>query len=177
MALKRRTMLVTAGATAAVLVAGGTTAAFAAGAGPSAAATTSVCAPGVGPLLGAASRSLAADLQHLGKDSKEHRAADRADIRKKALAGGYGVRIERVARIVAGETGKLPSTLPASLKADLKTLRSDAKGSDARAAEAAAIWKKALAGSYGSTIESLAKDAKARVDQRCAARTPDGSGS
>jgi hypothetical protein len=177
MALPRRTVLITAGATAAVLVAGGTTAAFAAGTTPTATATasSSTCTPGVGPLLRDASRSLGTDLQHLGKDAKAGKAADRAAIKKKALDGGYGVRIERVARIVAGETGRLPSALPASLKADLKTLRADAKGSDARKSEAATIWKKALAGSYGSTVESLAKDAKARVDQRCAPASGTGS--
>ena len=175
MALPHRTLLLTAGATAAVLGAGGPTAAVAAGANPTGASTTastSSCAPGLRPLLRTASRSLGTDLQHLAKDSAAGKAADRAEIRKKALAGDYGVRIERVARIVAGETGALPSTLPASLKADLKTLRADPRGSDARKAEAATIWSKALAGDYGPTIDSLAKDAKARVDQRCA-----GSGS
>jgi hypothetical protein len=180
MALPPRTLFLTAGA-AAVLVAGGTTAAFAAGSAPTVASTTasaSTCAPGLRPLLRAASRSLSADLQHLAKDTTAGKAGDRAEIRKKALAGDYGVRIERVARIVAGETGALPSTLPAALKADLKTLRADPRGSDARKAEAATIWSKALAGGYGPTIESLAKDAKARVDQRCAAGTPStGTGS
>jgi hypothetical protein len=175
MALKRRTVLITAGATA-VLVAGGTTAAFAAGSTPTPTASTSAsCAPGVGPLLRALPRSLGTDLQHLAKDTKAGKAADRAAIRKKALAGGYGVRVERVARIVAGDGGKLTAALPASLKADLKTLRADAKGSDARKQEAAAIWSKALSGGYGTTIESLAKDAKTRVDQRCAAKPAGGS--
>ncbi len=106
---------------------------------------------------------------------RPHKAADRAAIKAKALAGGYGIRVERVARIVAGDGGKLTAALPASLKADLKTLRADAKGSAARKQEAAAIWSKALSGGYGSSIESLAKDAKTRVDQRCAARTTSGS--
>jgi hypothetical protein len=174
MALPPRTLFLTAGATAVVLVAGGTTAAFAAGSAPTVASTTAsstTCAPGLRPLLRAASHSLGTDLQHLAKDSAAGKAADRAEIKKKALAGDYGVRIERVARIVAGETGALPSTLPAALKADLKTLRADPRGSDARKAEAATIWSKALAGDYGSTIQSLAKDAQARVDQRCAAGT------
>ena len=182
MALTRRSVLITAGATAAVLVAGGTTAAFAAGSTPtstasaSAAAAPAACAPGVAPLLHAIPRSLRTDLQHLAKDSASAKAADRAAIKAKALAGGYGIRVERVARIVAGNDGKLTAALPASLKADLKTLRADPKGSDARKREAAAIWSKALSGGYGSSIESLAKDAKTRVDQRCAARTPSGAG-
>ena len=101
-----------------------------------------------------------------------NKAADRAAIRQKALTGGYGLRLERVARIVAGKDGgDLPAALPAALKADLKTLRSDAKGSDARKEQAARIWSKALAGGYGSTVESLAKEAKARTDARCAAQT------
>lgn len=186
MALTRRTLLLTAGATTAVLVAGGTTAAYAAAptaSAPaaststvSATAATTTCAPGVGPLLRAASRSLTGDLHHLAHDTKAGKAADRAQIKQKALAGDYGVRIERVARIVAGETGAMPAALPASLKADLKTLRSDARGSAARKAEAATIWSKALAGSYGSTVQSLAKDAKARVDQHCAASSATGTG-
>ena len=179
MALNRRSVLITAGATAAVLVAGGTTAAFAAGSTPtttaSAAAAPAACAPGVGALLRAAPRSLRTDLQHLAKDTTAHKAADRAAIKAKALAGGYGIRVERVARIAGGDGGTLTAALPASLKADLKTLRADAKGSAARKEEAAAIWSKALSGGYGSSIESLAKDAKTRVDQRCAARTTSGS--
>ena len=182
MALKRRSVLITAGATAAVLVAGGTTAAFAAGTTPastasaSTAAAPAACAPGLGALLHAVPRSLRTDLQHLAKDATASKAADRAAIKAKALAGGYGIRLERVARIVAGDDdGKLTAALPASLKADLKTLRADPKGSDARKQEAAAIWSKALSGGYGSSIESLAKDAKARADQRCAARTSGGS--
>ena len=71
---------------------------------------------------------------------------------------------------------ELRGAMPTALKADLKTLRADPKGSDARKQEAAAIWSKALSGGYGSSIESLAKDAKTRVDQRCAARTPSGAG-
>lgn len=175
----KRTVLLTAGATAVVLVAGDTTAAFAAGTTPSSPRTTTTaaatpCAPGVGALLRALPGSLHTDLQHLTKDSKADKAADRAEIKKKALAGGYGVRVERVARIVAGDGGKLTAALPASLRADLKTLRADPKDSDARKQETATIWSKALNGSYGTTIESLAKDAKTRVDQRCAAK---GSGS
>ncbi|HEY8319166.1 MAG TPA: hypothetical protein VIG76_10070 [Amnibacterium sp.] len=185
MTLKRRSVLITAGATAAVLAAGGTTAAFAAGSTPTTASSTAsasgaaapaACAPGVGALLHAIPRSLRTDLQHLAKDSASAKAADRATIKAKALEGGYGIRVERVARIVAGDDGKLTAALPASLKADLKTLRADPKGSDARKQEAAAIWSKALSGGYGSSIESLAKDAKTRVDQRCAARTTGGTG-
>lgn len=178
----KRTVLLTAGATAVVLAAGGTTAAFAAGTTPTASTTVSTtasapCAPGVGALLRALPRSLGTDLRHLAKDGRSDKAADRADIRKKALDGAYGIRIERVARIVAGDGGRLTAALPASLKADLKTLRADPKGSDARKQEAAQIWSKALNGSYGTTIESLAKDARTRVDQRCAAKGAGSTGS
>lgn len=170
----RHRVALAAGTAAVVLAGGGATAAFAATsatATPTTASTATPCAPGVGALLRAAPRSLRTDLQHLNKDSAANKAADRAAIRQKALTGGYGLRVERVARIVAGKDGDLPAALPAALKADLKTLRSDAKGSDARKEQAARIWSKALAGGYGSTVESLAKEAKARTDARCAAQT------
>ncbi|MGN6741808.1 MAG: hypothetical protein ACTHJL_00730 [Amnibacterium sp.] len=177
---RKRTVLLTAGATAVRLAAGGTTAAFAAGTTPTTTAATASatpCTPGLAPLLRALPHSLATDLRHLAKDAPSGKAADRAEIKRKALAGAYGIRVERVARIVAGDTGTLTAALPPALKADLKTLRADPKGSDARKQEAAQIWTKALSGGYGTTIESLAKDAKARVDQRCAAKQGSGSGS
>jgi hypothetical protein len=172
-AVRRHRVVLAAGA-AVLLAGGGTTAAFAASstpATPTAAVTASPCTPGIGALLRAAPRSLRTDLQHLRKDSADHRAADRAAIRAKALAGGYGAELGRLSRIVAGKDGASAAALPAALKADLKNLRDDPKGSDTRKQQVATIWSKALAGSYGANIESLAKDAKSRADTRCAART------
>lgn len=173
-AVARHRVALAAGTAAVLLAGGGATAAFAASSSPiapTAGVTASACTPGIGALLRAAPRSLRTDLRHLRRDSAGDRAADRAAIRAKALAGGYGAELERLSRIVAGKDGATAAGLPAALKADLKTLRHDAKGSDARKEQVAQIWSKALAGSYGTTIESLAKDAKARADTRCAAKT------
>lgn len=175
-ALRRRWVALLAGGAAVALAGGGATAAVAATAGPAPSASASVpCQPGVRALLRALPQSLKADLRHLRADAKGDRAADRAEIKKKALAGAYGGEIQRVAAIAAGSHGGLAAALPPALKADLKTLRSDAKGSAARKAEAATIWRKAIAGDYGATFESAAKRAEARVQQRCAAKGP-GSG-
>ncbi len=169
--IRRRWALVAAGTAAVLLVGAGATAAFAAGTTPTASTTasSSTCAPGVARLLRELPAGLTTDLQHLRKDTAANKPADRAAIKKKALAGGYGTRIERVARIAAGDRAKFAAALPASLKADLKTLRKDPAGSDARKQEAATIWNKALGGTYGSNIESLAKTAQTKVKAHCAA--------
>jgi hypothetical protein len=168
--LRRRWAPIAAGGVAVVLVGAGTSVAFAAQ--PTTASTTTtthVCAPGVGKLLAALPDSLKADLKTLHDDTSAQKVAERAEIKKKALAGDYGAGIEQAAKIVAGDKGKLVSAIPAAMKADLTTLRGDAKGSAARTAEAATIWKKALAGSYGTTVESLAKDAHSKIEQHCSA--------
>lgn len=182
-ALRRRATVLAATGAAVVLVGVGTTAAVAATPTPSSSSSASApCAPRVGGLVRAlhGSGTLRGDLTHLAKDGKAHEAADRAAIKRKALAGGYGREVGRVARIVAGSAapkGPLATQLPASLRADLKTLRSEARGSDARRAEAATIWNKAVGGSYGATVQTKAKVAKARADKRCAAKAAAGSGS
>jgi hypothetical protein len=176
-ALRRRwVVLCTAGALVAA-VAGGTTAAMASTPAPPAAATAAVteapsCAPHVGALLRALPRALKTDLKHLRTDAKADRRTDRAEIKRKALAGAYGAEIKRLAAIAAGSHGRLGAALPPALKADLKTLRHEARGSDARKAEAATIWKKALAGDYGSTFEAAAKAAQTRAQERCAGKAP-----
>jgi hypothetical protein len=177
-ALRRRwVVLCTAGALVAA-VAGGTTAAMASTPAPPAAATAAVvteapsCAPHVGALLRALPRALKTDLKHLRTDAKADRRTDRAEIKRKALAGAYGAEIKRLATIAAGSHGRLGAALPPALKADLKTLRHEARGSDARKAEAATIWKKALAGDYGATFEAAAKAAQTRAQERCAGKAP-----
>lgn len=173
--LRRRWAVIATAGVAVVLVAAGTTTAFAAGSTPGASATPSAsatcAAPNVGRLLQALPNSLKADLAKLRKDPKSAKAADRAAIKKKALAGGYGVQIGRVAGIVDGHPGTLASAIPAALKADLKTLRGEAKGSAARTAEVASIWSKAVAGTYGTTFETAAKQAQAKRAAHCAATT------
>ena len=177
--LRRPRLALVAGTTAVLLAGGGATAAMASTAAgaptPTVSPSTSACAPGVGRLLHAVPASLKTDLKHLRHDTKPNKAADRTEIKKKALAGEYGVRTERVARIASGTKGKAAAALPAELKADLKTLRGDAKGSDARRAQAAEIWQKAAAGDYGTRIEALAQDAKAKAAERCAAKAGSGA--
>lgn len=179
-ALRRRWVPIIAAGVAVAVVGGGAGAALAAqpttasltvaSTSTSTSSTTPhACAPGVGRLLAALPGSLRADLKTLRTDPASKKAAERAEIKRKALAGDYGTQVERVSKIVAGDGGRIVSAIPAAMKADLKTLRADPKGSAARTAEAATIWKKAVAGSYGSTIESLAKDAQAHLQQRCTA--------
>jgi hypothetical protein len=177
-ALRHPRLALVAGGAAVLLAGGGATAAVAStSAGSTPASPTASCAPGVGRLLHALPASLNADLKHLRKDSAANKAADRAEIKKKALAGDYGVRYERVARIASGVKGGAASALPAELKADLKTLRGETKGSSARADQAAEIWKKAAAGDYGTRIEGLAKSARSAAEQRCAAKASGSAGS
>lgn len=183
-ALRRRRAAVTTAGVAAVLVAGvaavlvaaGTTTAVAAGSTPSASSTPSAvaacAAPGVGRLLQALPNSLKTDLATLRKDPKSAKAADRAEIKKKALAGAYGGQVGRVAHIVDGHPGALASAIPAPLRADLKTLRGDAKGSAARTAEVATIWSKAVAGSYGAALQTAAEQVRATRAAHCSAASP-----
>lgn len=185
--LRRRWAVLTTAGVAVVLVAAGTTTAVAASSTPSASPTPSAStliasstpnasarcpAPAVGRLLRALPNSLKTDLTKLRNDPKSAKAADRAEIKKKALAGAYGGRIGRVARIVDGHPGTLASTIPASLKADLKTLRGDAKGSPARRAEVATIWSKAVAGSYGPALQTAAEQVRAARAAHCSAPSP-----
>jgi len=171
-ALRRRWVLLASAGALVAAVGGGTTAAMATTSAPAPAptATSASCQPHVGALLRALPRSLKTDLRHLRTDAKADRPADRAEIKKKALAGAYGHEIQRVAAIAAGSHGRLAAALPPALKADLKTLRHDARGSAARKAEAATIWKKAAAGDYGTALQAAAKDAQARAQHRCAAK-------
>jgi hypothetical protein len=164
-------------AAAAVLLAvgGGATAAFAAaGDGtPSPATSPAACRVHLqAELLGAAPQELKVDLKKLRSEPKgAQRTAERTAIREKALSGAYGSGNERLAHIVAGSTAKsVRATLPAALKADLKTLRGQAKGT-ARQTEAKKIEQKALAGDYGTTIRSNATTVQARFQARCTAAT------
>ena len=113
------------------------------------------------------------DLRTLRSEPKgTARAAERAAIRRKALAGGYGPRAEELARVVGGGKAAkqaLAAELPAALRADLTMLRGEPKGA-ARRAEAEKIEQKALAGDYGTTIEQNVKTVQARFQARCEAK-------
>jgi hypothetical protein len=90
------------------------------------------------------------------------RRKDIQAVMSKALDGGYGAAVEAKARFLQTHRADIKGLrpLPAALKADLKTLHSE-KGRSAKLAEANTIADKALAGGYGSTVQTLAKDVKA----------------
>ena len=83
-------------------------------------------------------------------------------MKTKALDGGYGAGVEDKANWLKSHKGDVTGIrpLPAALKADLKTLHGEPSRA-AKAKEADVIADKALAGDYGSRVETLAKDLKA----------------
>ncbi len=89
------------------------------------------------------------------------RRKDLQAVTGKALAGGYGAGVEAQAKFLTSHRGDVRGIrpLPDALKADLKTLHSDT-GKSAKLAEANTIAGKALAGDYGSKVQTLAKDVK-----------------
>jgi hypothetical protein len=123
------------------------------------------------------SKELRADLKKARAEAKgPTRRADIAAITTKALDGGYGATVEARAKFLQSHPGVLKGVrpLPANLKADLKTLHSE-KGKAAKVAELNTIATTALAGGYGASIETLAKDVQSSgAWQNC---TPAGSGS
>ncbi len=150
----------------AALVLGGVSAANASSPTPTAATSSaSTCSFGE-HLISAwrgAPKEMRADLKKARAEAKgPQRRADLKAIATKALDGGYGAGAEAKAKFLQTHRADLKGLrpLPASLKADLKTLHSE-KGRTAKVAEANTIADKALAGGYGAQIENLAKDVKA----------------
>jgi hypothetical protein len=86
-----------------------------------------------------------------GKD----RRADLMKIHEKALDGGYGAGVEAKAEWRKAHPGEKLRPLPTNLKTDLKAMRADPKSK--KLSDATAIAAKAVAGTYGSTVESFAK--------------------
>jgi hypothetical protein len=89
------------------------------------------------------------------------RRKDVQAVTTKALDGGYGSSVESKAKFLQSHRGDLQGVrpLPAALRADLKTLHSE-KGKSTKLAEANTIADKAVAGDYGSAVQTLAKDVK-----------------
>jgi hypothetical protein len=144
-------------ATAVALVLGGAAAADAATPTPSPSPSSgATCSLGEHLIHGwfELPKALRTDLQAARKADKADKAKDLADIRAKALAGGYGKVVE--ARVKDLKSLDL-RPLPAALKADLKTLHGEKTKAD-KQKEADAIAQKAVAGGYGSGIQKLAKD-------------------
>ncbi|GAA4266654.1 hypothetical protein [Frondihabitans peucedani] len=118
---------------------------------------------GLRQLVGKLPTALKTDLKGLkGKKGIDRREAVKA-IETKALDGGYGTEIKNVTTTAEAAW----KSVPAALKTDLKTL----KGMDRtqRMAELKKIDAKALAGGYGSSVESYAKELQAAAAKRAAA--------
>lgn len=176
-ATRRKAVLIASGTAVLLAVGGGATAAIAStGDGtPTASPTSTTCQVHLRAMLrGAMPAQLKTDLKTLrGEPKGAERAAERKAIRAKALSGGYGARVERLAHVVGHDSAtgkKFFASLPASLQADLKTLRGMTPKSADRKAEALKIEQKALAGDYGTTVQTRAKAVQARVQARCAAK-------
>lgn len=172
--LRRRTVLWASGTAVVLAVAGGTTAAFASGAddpSPSPSPSAS-CTVRLGGVLRVGGPELRQDLRDLRRDAKGDRAADRKAIREKALAGGYGPRVRRVATIVAGGGAQRgASALPTALRNDLRHLRTTTKPkTDERRAAAQLIVQKALDGAYGDAYQQRAQHLQQARSERCAAK-------
>jgi hypothetical protein len=140
----------------ALVVGGGAVAANAATPTPTASTSTCTFAQHLRQAWGNTPADLKSDLKALkamspGKD----RRADALKIRAKALDGGYGKGVEVKAEWLKAHKGERLRPLPDNLKADLKTLHSDAKAD--KPAEAKKIADGALAGTYGAKVESFAK--------------------
>ncbi|WP_157887528.1 hypothetical protein [Frondihabitans sp. PAMC 28766] len=118
---------------------------------------------GLRQLVGKLPTALKTDLKALkGKKGADRRQAVEA-IETKALSGGYGTEIQGIATKAEAAW----KSAPTALKTDLKSL----KGMDRtqRVAELKKIEAKALAGGYGSSVESYAKGLQAAAAKRAAA--------
>jgi hypothetical protein len=151
----------------AALVLGGSLAANAATPAPSPHPSGTALSCSFGEHLISAWRDVSKDMRADLKKARAEapgptRRADLKAIATKALDGGYGAPTEARAKFLQSHKGELKGIrpLPAALKADLKTLHSE-KGKSAKLAEVNTIADKALAGGYGTKIETLAKDVKA----------------
>lgn len=175
---RRRALLIASGTAVLLAVGGGATAAVAATSDgtPATSTTAAACAVHLrAELHGAMPKALKADLKTLRSEPKgAKRIAERKVVRQKALSGAYGARAERIAHIAGGshKAGKaFRASLPAALTADLKTLHAMTPKSAARKAEAQKIEQKAVAGGYGTAVQTRAKTVQARFQARCEAKT------
>lgn len=174
-AVRRRTLVLAAGTAVVLAVGGGATAASAAGTpAPSASSSARACQPHLGALLrGARPTQLRDDLEALRAEPKDQRAAGRKAIRQKILTGAYGERVERIAHLAGARTAKghgWTASLPAALKTDLEALRALTPKSAERKAAAERIAARAVAGDYGTAVQTRAEAVQERVAKRCAAK-------
>jgi len=173
---RRRALVIASGTAVLLAVGGGATAAVASTGTPTASTTPAACAVHLrAELHGAMPKALKADLKTLRSEPKgAKRQAERKVIREKALSGAYGARAEKIAHIAGGHHTAgtaFRASLPAALKADLKTLRGMTPKSSERKAERAKIEQKALSGGYGTAVQTRAKAVQARFQARCEAKT------
>ncbi|RKR75009.1 hypothetical protein [Frondihabitans australicus] len=117
---------------------------------------------GLRRLVGTLPSALKADLTALkGKKGADRRSAVAA-IETKALDGGYGSEIKEIATKAEAAW----KAAPASLKADLKSLKGDSRAE--KIVELKKIDAKALAGGYGSAVEAYAKELQAMAAKQAA---------
>ena len=151
-----RTIGITAAASLALVLGSGAVAANAATPAP----TTSSSTCSFGQHLLSAWKTVPADLRSDLKAAKamkpgKDRRADLVKIHDKALDGGYGAGVEAKAEWLKAHPGERLRPLPDNLKADLKAMRADPKSK--KVADLNAIADKAVAGTYGTKVESFAK--------------------
>ncbi|MDP9026478.1 MAG: hypothetical protein M3N46_02835 [Actinomycetota bacterium] len=169
--MNRFLMTTTSLAVGAALMLGGAAAANAATPAPSAPVTSSARASATSCTFGehllsafrTEPKAMRADLKAARAEKPgSQRRKDLQAIKAKALDGGYGATAEAKAKFLQSHKGDLTGIrpLPAALTADLKTLHSE-KGKAAKLAELNTIADKALAGGYGTKLQTLAKDVKA----------------
>jgi len=114
--------------------------------------------------FGAVPSALRTDLHALtGKKGQDRVAAVEA-IERKALAGSYGAEVKGAASAAATAW----KDAPASLKQDLATAR-HAEGAE-RTKALGSVRTKALAGDYGSAVQTWAKTVEANVRKQQAER-------
>ena len=151
-----RTIGITAAASLALVLGSGAVAANAATPAPTASSSSCTFGQHLISAWKAVPPGLRSDLKAAkamapGKD----RRADIAKIHEKALDGGYGAGVEAKAQWLKAHPDDRLRPLPTNLKADLKAMRADPKSK--KLSDAAAIAAKAVAGTYGSKVESFAK--------------------
>ena len=114
-------------------------------------------------LIGQIPASLRTDVKALKGLKGAARRTAVAAIETKAVGGTYGTTLKSAA--IAAESAW--KTAPASLKKDLRSLKGMSKPD--RAKELAAIESKAVAGTYGATIETYAKSLRSQEATRTTA--------
>jgi hypothetical protein len=150
-------VLVSGGLVGALVLGGGTIAnaspivSAVASTAPSASASAKLPHGTLRALLKAMPKSLRDDVAKLRKDSPAARKTAVAAIEKKAIAGGYGTEVQAIATKLQADW----SSAPTSFKHAVQGLREGTQYE--RAAQLRMVYRRALAGKYGTTIQQDAQ--------------------